>query len=123
MATSSSSYIEHQAKAEDILSNELSKGWLEWSPTKAPLEKKYGTITQNRIGAFAKLKGNKQKLRLIHDLKRSGVNSKVKFNERFVLPRQADARDDVLHAIKEARHENWVCVQYWTTPIRSNSFG
>ena len=105
----SASFQEHRTGAEEILAKELASGWLEWSPTKGPLEKKYGQITQNRIGVFSKYKDNKQKLRLIHDLKRSGVNSKVQFSERLVLPRLADARDDVLHAIAEAGHENWEC--------------
>ena len=105
-----SSYTEHQAEADAILATERDRGWLEWSPTRAPLDHRYGTITQNRIGVISKQKGDKLKLRLIHDLKRSGVNAKVAFQERLILPRLVDARDDVLHAIQEAGHENWECV-------------
>ena len=104
------SYNEHRAGAEAILAREREKGWLEWSPTREPLDRKYGPITQNRIGVIAKQKGDQLKLRLIHDLKRSGVNAKVQFQERLILPRLSDAKDDVLHAIKEAGHDNWECV-------------
>ena len=50
----------HQIGAEEFLAKELASGWLDWSPSKGPLEKKYGPITQNRIGVIAKLKNNKQ---------------------------------------------------------------
>ena len=63
----------------------------------------------NRIGVKAKMKNGKEKLRLIHDLKRSGVNSRVDFKERLILPRLADARDDILDAIDEGGVENWEC--------------
>ena len=102
-------FSEHQEGAEEILERERAAGWLEWSRSRKVLEDRYGPITQNRIGAIAKLKGGKQKLRLIHDLRRSGVNSQVKFTERLILPRLADARDDVLHGIAMAGHDEWEC--------------
>ena len=104
-----SSFAEHQGGAEEILRKERAKGWLEWSSSRKALEAKYGPITQNRIGVIAKSKKGKLKLRLIHDLRRSGVNSRVKFTERLILPRLADARDDILHAISQAGHDGWEC--------------
>ena len=56
---------------------------------------------------IAKTRKGVQKLRFIHDLERSGVNSQVKFTERLILPRPAGARDDVLRAITAAGHEDW----------------
>ena len=102
-------FKEHQSGAEAILEKEQAAGWLEWSPNRSALEDKYGPITQNRIGVIAKMKNGSQKLRIIHDLKRSGVNSQVMFTERLVLPRLADARDYALNAIAAAGHENWEC--------------
>ena len=104
-----STFTEHQAGAEQILEKVKAAGWLEWSPRRKTLEDKYGPITQKRTGVIAKTKKGVQKLRLIHDLKRSGVNSQVRFTERLILPRLADARDDVLHAIAAAGHEDWEC--------------
>ena len=37
------------------------------------------------------------------------MNSQVKFTERLILPRLADARDDVLHGIAMAGHDEWEC--------------
>ena len=102
-------FTEHQAGAEEILEKERAAGWLEWSPTRMALEDKYGPITQSRIGVIAKTRQGVQKLRLIHGVKRSGVNTQVKSTERLILPKLADARDDVLHAITAARHEDWEC--------------
>ena len=40
--------------------------------------------------------GNIAKVRLVHDLRRSGVNAKVKLCERLVLPRIGDVLEDLL---------------------------
>ena len=37
------------------------------------------------------------------------MNSQVRFTGRLILPKLADARDDVLHAIAAAGHEDWGC--------------
>ena len=49
------------------------------------------------IGVVVKRKPDgSYKYRLVHDLRRSGVNSKIKVLERLVLPRLKDAIDDAV---------------------------
>ena len=45
---------------------------------------------------IAKQKGGQLKVRLVHDLRRSGVNEKVVVQERVVLPRATDVVCDAL---------------------------
>ena len=40
--------------------------------------------------------GNIAKVRLVHDLRRSGVNAKVRLCDRLVLPRVGDVLEDLL---------------------------
>ena len=49
------------------------------------------------IGVIVKRKpGGGYKYRLVHDLRRSGVNSKITVLERLVLPRLKDAIEDAV---------------------------
>ena len=73
------------------MQRELDHDWLDWAPTEHVLEARHGPITCSRIGVIAKEKQGRLKLRLIHDLRRSGVNAKVAFEERVTLPRLDDA--------------------------------
>ena len=102
-----SSFTERQSRGEALQETEKAAGWLEWGPNRKALEDKYGPITHNKIGAILKTQNGNQKLRHIPDLKRTGVNSPVRYTERLILPRLAVARDDVLHAVAAAGHENW----------------
>ncbi len=102
------SFAEHREGAERILEHERDQGWLTWASTRAELERRFGTITTSRIGVIAKVKNHVEKLRLIHDLKRSGVNSRVTMHERIVLPRLRDLIDDILWAISTLQEdEDW----------------
>ena len=66
------------------------------------MQAKYGEVTYSRIGVLTKkMKDDAVKLRLMHDLRRFGVNSKVQMSERRVLPRTSDLVDDIL-AVYEA---------------------
>ena len=65
-----------------------------------------GLVTYSKIGVISKEKAGKQKLRLIHDLRRSGVNEKVQFKERAILPRIEDAIRDVLKIIRQVGATN-----------------
>ena len=73
-----SSYEEHKAGAPAILQLERDRGWPDWAATLRELEERHGPITFSRIGVIAKEKQGRLKLRLIHDLCRSGVNAKVR---------------------------------------------
>ena len=81
------SYQEIQNEAEASLREDLRLGRLEWSKEKEHLEAKYGPIALNKIGAMVKWQNERKKVRLVHDLRESGVNHRVKTDERVVLPR------------------------------------
>ena len=49
---------------------------------------------------LVKQKGDTQKVRLIHDLSRSGVNHKIKLPESVVLPRLSDVTDGVVDMVR-----------------------
>ncbi len=102
-----SSYEEHQEAADANLRQELEQGRLLWARTKAELQKRKGDVTYNKIGVIAKVKQQLVKIRLIHDLRRSGVNAKVVMNERIVLPRLMDVVTDLLKLMKEAGAADW----------------
>ena len=90
----------HQEGADAILQKERDQGWLEWASTEQELEARLGPVTYSRIGVVAKEKQGQPKLRLIHDLRRSGVNAKVVIQERVVLPRLEDAIKNALELIQ-----------------------
>ena len=41
------------------------------------------------------------KIRLIHDLSRSGVNHRIQLRERVILPKLSDALVDIIHVIQK----------------------
>ena len=47
-------------------------------------------MVPSRVGVLVKQKGDKCKVRLTHDLSRSGVNHRIRLPERVVLPRLSD---------------------------------
>ena len=89
---------------------EEERRWLVWEPTREALEAKVGLATVNRIGVIAKIRAGVEKLRLIHDLRRSGVNQRVKCKERLVLPRISDLMQDILDVIELAGPEGGECM-------------
>ena len=54
-----------------------------------------GSRHSKQIAVIAKVRNDVEKLRLILDLRRSGVNQKVKTSERLVLPRLVDLMNRV----------------------------
>ena len=89
---------------------EEERRWLVWEPTREALEAKVGPATVHRIGVIAKIRAGVEKLRLIHDLRRSGVNQRVKCKERLVLPRISDLMQDILDVIELAGPEGGECM-------------
>ena len=83
-------YEENKRDAEELFSLELSKGFVDWSSEREHLEAKYGKLVTSSIGVIVKQK----RVRLVHDLRRSGVNATIKFEERLVLPRLRDVMED-----------------------------
>lgn len=90
------SYEENKEDADALFAEEVAKGFAHWATDKEVLEQKYGKLVQSSIGVIVKYKKDQKKVRLVHDLRRSGVNSTIKFSERLVLPRLRDLAEDVM---------------------------
>ena len=101
-ATDYKSYDENRGLAERELEKEIEKGFLTWSEEEATLAAKVGELISSKIGTIVKEKNGKIKVRLIHDLKRSLVNSMTTVPERVVLPRLLDAVHGIIHIAAEA---------------------
>ena len=71
-------------------------GLLDWATSLGELTSRHGEITRSRIAVVAKQKQGKTKVRLVHDLRRSGVNERVVTGERVVLPKATDVVADAL---------------------------
>ena len=96
-------YLEHKQEADDLFLKEVANGFAEWSEDKSTLEAKYGKLVQSSIGVIVKQKREVKKVRLVHDLRRSGINETIRFQERLVLPRLRDVVEDamILYESKE----------------------
>ena len=70
------------------------------------MEQRYGPLVLARIGAIVKVKNERLKLRLIHDLRRSGSNAKATVPERIILPRIIDAVFSMLDVARAANAAN-----------------
>ena len=60
----------------------------------------------------SKKKGEQLKLRLIHDLRRSGVNSRVSTHERVILRRIRDAKENILDLIDRCGAQQWEAYEF-----------
>ena len=65
-------------------------------------------MTLSKVGAVVTTKQDKKKVRLIHDLRRSLVNSEVVIKERLVLPRLSDLIDDTIDMMLKCRENESV---------------
>ena len=92
------SHGESKKGADDILQKEREE---EWHPNSVALEARHGQVSYSRIGVIRKIKDNAVELRLMHGLRRSGVNQKVCMTECIVLPRIVDVTMDILSVSKE----------------------
>ena len=101
------SYREHEDAANSELVRERDLGFLEWAESRHTLEEKYGPLTPSRVGVIVK-RGQVDRVRLIHDLSRSGVNHNIRLPERLVLPRLSDAMHSVQELLSQAAPEEQV---------------
>ena len=97
------SYEENVELADAELRRELEAGFLEWSPNREALEDKVGVLRPAKVATIVKTKGDSVKVRLIHDLRRNGTNSLVRFRERLVLPRLCDVTASTLDELEELK--------------------
>ena len=75
-------------------------GRLDRAPSLNELSAQCGDIARSRIAAVAKEKHGQTKVRLVHDLRRSGVNERVVVRERVVLPRATEVVGDALDLLE-----------------------
>ena len=73
-------------KADELLKNEISKRYVQWAANRGDIEKDVGPLHLAKIAVVVK----GEKVRLIHDMRKNGTNSKVPFQERLVLPKVKD---------------------------------
>ena len=107
-----SSYHEHKEQADKVLQNEINKGYVQWSASRDELEHEVGALQLAKIAVIVK----GEKVRLIHDMRRNGTNSKVVFHERLVLPRLRDVVQGVMVLLEsKANHEG---IEFLTLDFR-----
>ena len=82
----------------------------------------HGPITCSRIAVVAKRRSGELKVRLVHELRRSGVNVKEKTHERVVLPRATDVVSDALDQKEEAKSKEVVFRASTTKTLSSSSW-
>ena len=105
------SYEEHKDAAEALFEKERQQGFAVWSAKREDLEKTVGTLVPSAIGVIKKVKRDgTEKYRLVHDLRRSGINETIKFEERLVLPRMKDLLEDVLLLLEHKIEGERVCL-------------
>ena len=84
-----SSYATNQSLADGAMRREVAAGYAEVGDIET-LQRKYGKLVLSKIACVVSSKDGHQKVRLIHDLRRSAVNAKIILRERLVLPRLCD---------------------------------
>eukprot|EP00971_Amphidinium_carterae_P047200 929608-Amphidinium_carterae.1 len=79
----------------------VARGWAEVYDSVEEMRRRHGSevdIVLNRLGLISKVKPDgRTKHRLVWDLRRSRVNSRLRQGQRVVLPRLRDIVDDFLH--------------------------
>ena len=78
-----SSYDEHQVLADAAMRRGVGAGFAETGDV-AGLTAKYGELVLPKIACIVSDKDGKQKVGLIHDLRRSAVNARIHLQERLV---------------------------------------
>jgi hypothetical protein len=101
------SYEENKELADKEIERELQEGYLVWRSTREELEELIGALVPAKIGVIVKIKADGSiKIRLIHDMKRSGTNGRIRVRERLVLPRIADIIESLKALLRSRRpHE------------------
>ena len=74
---------------------------MQWTANRQEIHDDVGTLELAKIAVLVK----GEKVRLIHDMRRNGTNSKVTFEERIVLPRVKDIIEGVMELL-EGKNNN-----------------
>ena len=105
------SYEQNAAEADALFWKEVEAGYVEWTPNRTILEAKVGKLVPSAVGVIVKQDGaGKRKVRLVHDLRRSQINSHIAYEERLVLPRLNDAVEDVMYMLETRKAHEQVCL-------------
>ena len=98
------SYTEHRAQADEVLQNEIAKGYVQWATNRQEIENDVGTLELAKIAVVVE----GAKVRHIHDMRRNGTNPKVTFEERIVLPRVRDIIEGVMELLEHKNNNEGV---------------
>ena len=99
-------------KTDELLKNEISKGYVQWAANRGDIEKDVGPLHLAKIAVVVK----DEKVRLIHDMRRNDTNSKVSFQERLVLPRVKDIVGGIMELLEDK--DNNEGVEFLTLDFR-----
>ena len=106
--TNYASYAEHVQQADVELERERVAGYLSTGTKKDIEDVANGALEPSRVGVIVKSKSGTTKVRLIHDLSRSGVNHRIKVPERVILPRLSDVIEGAIVVLKARDDRNLV---------------
>ena len=97
-------------------------GYMVTGPSEESLRVTRDALVPSKIAVIVKLKPDgTQKVRLVHDLSRSGVNHKVHLPERVVLPRLADVMEQSLRLLRDCTDGMEVKYMVLDFPMPSNN--
>lgn len=105
-----STYEEYKEDADLVFNREVQRGYAVRSQNKTDLEKKYGKLVMSSIAVIVKMKKEGKKIRLVHDLRRSGINETITVHERLVLPRLRDVIEDAMNLYEACLEGETVCL-------------
>ena len=108
------SYTTNQSLADGAMRREVAAGYAETGDIET-LQRKYGQLVLSKIACIVSSKDGAQKVRLIHDLRRSAVNAKIILRERLVLPRLCDvvqATLDLMEAGFDSDHLEFMVADF-----------
>ena len=96
------------------MQQEVEAGFAETGCVAGPAAK-YGELVLSNVACFVPNKDGKQKVRLIHYLRRSALNAKIHLQERFVLPRVSDitwATLDLMESGYDTEHLSFLVADF-----------
>ena len=104
-ATNYSSFVDAGPKAESELDRLVTEGratlvtdWHEVVRAVGPKAK------LTKLACIIKMKGDLEKVRLVVDMRRSGINGMMQLFERVVLPRVSDVAESLRHVLQDPRN-------------------
>ena len=97
-----SSFAEAGDKAQSELDRMVERGWALRKDTWADVVASVGDASLTKMACIVKMKQGREKVRIIVDMRRSGVNGRMSVHERVVLPRVSDVAKCLGELLKHA---------------------